>query len=184
MGNQITSQVIGQLTQDDTYEDWWKSKEITIPLFNNQKLPITFMNWTPDDFQAHLEEADTALRNFLHLTIDDLNNVTDLVYKNYTDFMDEVIYDGIDPEMANMTQNSDIWKFVYPTDIYISKRHRRDKDIYISVACSCGWDDEHGLQLVFRQGKKVTRVSGEDGHLTEADAWNKPDEEDELLSKF
>lgn len=50
--------------------------------------------------------------------------------------------------------------------------------------CECDWEEEHGLQLVFRQGKKLTRISDQDGHLTEADAYDKPDEEDELLSKF
>jgi hypothetical protein len=98
--------------------------------------------------------------------------------------MDDVVYDGIDPALAEMTEKNEIWNFVYPSDIYVSKRHRRDEDIYIAVSCRCGWDDEHGLQLVFRQGKKITRVSDEDGHLTEADAYDKPDEEDELLSKF
>jgi len=52
------------------------------------------------------------------------------------------------------------------------------------VACECDWEPEHGLQLVFRQGRKLTRISAQDGHLTEADAYDKPDEEDELLSKF
>lgn len=74
--------------------------------------------------------------------------------------------------------------FVQPNQIYISRRHRRDKDVYIQVSCSCDWEQEHGLQLVFRQGKKITRISDEDGHLTEADAYDKPDSDDELLSKF
>lgn len=37
---------------------------------------------------------------------------------------------------------------------------------------------------MFRQGKKLTRISDQDGHLTEADAYDKPDEEDELLSHY
>jgi hypothetical protein len=40
------------------------------------------------------------------------------------------------------------------------------------------------LQLVFRQGRQLTRVSGQDGHLTHADAYNVPDSEDALLSSF
>jgi hypothetical protein len=182
MNNKIISQVIGPLT--NTYSDWWQSEEIAIPFFGNVKVPIIFNEVNPDDYKQYLEEGDAALRNFLHLTLADRDLITDLIHKNYTDFMDNVVYDGIDPGLAEMTEKNEIWNFVYPSDIYVSKRHRRDEDIYIAVSCRCGWDDEHGLQLVFRQGKKITRVSEEDGHLTEADAYDKPDEEDELLSNF
>lgn len=49
--------------------------------------------------------------------------------------------------------------------------------------CGCEWEEEHGLQLVFKEGKKLTRISGYDGHITAADAYDIPDEQDELLSK-
>ena len=37
---------------------------------------------------------------------------------------------------------------------------------------------------MFRQGKVLTRVSHQDGHLTDADAFDKADSEDLLLSRF
>jgi len=77
-----------------------------------------------------------------------------------------------------------IWNFVYPSEIYVSRRQHNDKDIYIILACECEWEREHGLQLALRQGKKLTRVSDQDGHLTEADAYDKSDSEDSLLSAF
>lgn len=52
------------------------------------------------------------------------------------------------------------------------------------MVCNCDWEYEHGLQFVFRQGRVLTRVSAEDGHLTEADAYDKPDSKDKLLSQF
>jgi hypothetical protein len=73
---------------------------------------------------------------------------------------------------------------VHPSEIYVTRRPKNDQDIYIQIACECDWEEEHGLQLVFRQGKKLTRVSSQDGHITEADAYGRPDEEDELLSQF
>jgi hypothetical protein len=79
---------------------------------------------------------------------------------------------------------NEIWNFVYPSDIFVSRRHRRDKDIYITLACECEWNKEHGLQFVFRQGKKLTRISNQDGHLTEADAYDKPDSKDKLLYAY
>jgi hypothetical protein len=100
------------------------------------------------------------------------------------DFLDAVEYDEADEPLRQINNKNEIWEFIQPTEIYISRRHRRDNDIYLQVSCECDWEQEHGLQLVFRQGKKLTRISDQDGHLTEADAYDKPDEEDELLSKF
>ena len=66
----------------------------------------------------------------------------------------------------------------------MARRSRRYEDIYINVTCECEWEKEHGLQIVFRQGKQLTRISEQDGHLTEADAYDKPDKEDALLNQF
>lgn len=177
MNNKQTSVVAGPLVQHESITEWLISEPIPVPFFDNKKLPVIFMEIDP-------EETNEALGNFLQLTAADRLHISDLVYKNYTDFLDEVDFDGIEEGLSDIKEDHEIWNFVYPTEIYVSRRHRRDKDVYICVSCECGWEEEHGLQLVFRQGKKLTRISDEDGHLTEADAWDKPDEEDELLSKF
>ena len=92
--------------------------------------------------------------------------------------------DDIPVAMRNLNSHDEIWDFVTPMCIYATRRPYKEKDIYINLTCSCEWEKEHGLQLVFRQGKKITRVSQEDGHLTDADAYGKPDSEDYLLSMF
>ena len=97
------------------------------------------------------------------------------------DFLNGVEYDEADKPLWDIKQKNDIWNFIYPQDIYVTRRHRRDEDIYINVTCGWEWEQEHGLQFVFRQGKKSTRISDQDGHITEADAYDK---EDELLSQF
>lgn len=176
----MTSQVVGQLTEHESISEWLKSEAVAIPFFDNKKVVVTFMDLSPED----LADADEALRNFFALTPDDRLRLSDLVYKNYTDFLDEVDFDGIEEGLSDIKEDTEIWNFVYPMDLYVSRRHRRDHDIYICVSCECGWEEEHGLQFVFRQGKKLTRLGAEDGHLTEADAYDKPDEEDEMLSKF
>ncbi|MGK0365192.1 MAG: hypothetical protein ACI85O_002257 [Saprospiraceae bacterium] len=48
--------------------------------------------------------------------------------------------------------------YVYPQDIYVTRRHQSDKDIYLNIDCECEWEQEHGLQLVFRQGKQLTKI--------------------------
>jgi hypothetical protein len=184
MSNQITSQVLGQLTQDENISDWWKSKAFKIPFFDNNQLTIIFTGFEPNQDTTFLQEADQALTNFFKLSSVDRNAISDLAYKNCMDFLDEVGFDEVDESLKEIVDKNDIWKFIHPSEIYVARRPYEEEDMYVQVACECDWEQEHGLQLVFRQGKKLTRISAQDGHLTEADAYDKPDEEDELLSKF
>ena len=184
MSNQIKSQVLGQLTQNETFSDWWKSKAFKIPFFDDNELSIIFMDFEPDHDTTFLQEADQALTNFFVLNSADRNSISDLAYKNCMDFLDAVGFDEADKPLRKIKDKNEIWKFIHPSEIYVTRRPYKEQDMYVTVACECDWEQEHGLQLVFRQGRKLTRISDQDGHLTEADAYGKPDEEDELLSKF
>ena len=184
MSQDIISKIIGRLKQEANFPDWWKSDAIEIPFFDNEKLTITFMDFEPDHDKTFVEEADQALANFLQLTSADRNSISDLANKNCQDFLDAVGFDEADETLRQINKQDEIWKFIHPTEIYLTRRNRRDNDIYVQIACECDWEQEHGLQLVFRQGKQLTRISEQDGHLTEADAYDKPDEEDELLSIY
>jgi hypothetical protein len=110
--------------------------------------------------------------------------ISDLVYKNFKTIISEVDYPYWSDTLRQTKEATEIWKFVQPTGITVSRRPYGEQDIFIDISCECEWEEEHGLQLVFRQGKKLTRVSQIDGHLTDADAYDIPDSEDELLSKF
>lgn len=184
MKKEIISQIIGQLKQDDNFPDWWKSEEISIPFFDNEKLTIIFMDFEPEHDKTFIEEADQALRNFLALKTDDRNSISGLAYKNCMDFLESVEDDEDDEPLRQIKNKNEIWNFIQPSEIYVTRRPSKDQDIYVFIACECDWEQEHGLQLVFRRGKKLTRISHQDGHLTESDAYDKPDEQDELLSKF
>lgn len=184
MSNQIISQILGQFTQDNNFSDWWKSEAFEIPFFDNKRLPVIFMGFEPDHDTTFLQEADLALTNFLKLNSADRNSISELAYKNCMDFLDAVGFEEADQSLKEIKDKNEIWKFIHPSEIYVTRRPYKEQDLYVFVACECEWEQEHGLQLVFRQGKKLTRISDQDGHLTEADAYNKPDEEDELLSKF
>ena len=167
---------IGELSSHSQFsEDWFVSQKIPIPFLENEDL--TFLVVLDDK----LVDIDNAIKEFLRKDLSDRNKISHLVFQNYKDFV-EAVGDG--DFTSNIEKETDIWRYVYPVEILVERRHRRDKSIYVSILCECDWEIEHGLQIVFRQGKKVTRVSSQDGHLTEADAWDKPDEDDELLAKF
>lgn len=184
MTKEITSKIIGQLRQEDQFPYWWKSSKIEVPFFENKKLKVTFMDFEPEHDKTFIEEADQALTNFLKLNLVDRNSISDLAYRNCKDFLDAVDFDEADQPLRQIKDYNEIWNFIHPTEIYVTRRPYKEHDVYLMLACECDWEQEHGLQLVFRQGKQLTRISDQDGHLTEADAYGKPDEEDELLSNY
>ncbi len=180
----ISSKVLGELKQNEEFDDWWESEPVDIPFFDGKQIVITYMDLVPEDDPDFMGEADQALSSFLQKGNADRLALSELAYQNCMDFLQAVGYDEDDKPLWDIKDKEEIWKFIYPEQIYLTRRHRRDKDIYISLICECEWEQEHGLQLVFRQGKKLTRISAQDGHITEADAYDDPDEEDELLSQF
>jgi hypothetical protein len=184
MTKEITSKIIGQLKQEDQFPDWWKSSKIEVPFFENEKLTVTFMDFEPKHDKTFIEEADQALTNFLKLNLVDRNSISDLAYRNCKDFLDAVDFDEADQPLRQIKDYNEIWNFIHPTEIYVTRRPYKEHDVYLMLACECDWEQEHGLQLVFKQGKQLTRISDQDGHLTEAGAYDKPDEEDELLSNY
>jgi len=178
MSNTITSAVIGKLEQHAEFSDWWEHGPVAIPFFDNAQIPVTFSDYVPEEDAQFMAEADAALTNFLRLDADYRLSISEHAWLNFADFADEVGVNGIPKKMRVLTDEKLIWKHIHPTKIYVTRRPYNEQDIYVQVACECDWEPEHGLQLVFRQGRKLTRVSNQDGHLTEADAWDKPDEED------
>ena len=180
----ITSKIIGRLTQNDRFSDWWESDIMAVPFFDNKKMKIIFMDFMPESDATFIKEADEALQLFLKKSTADRLKISNLVYKNCMNFLNAVGYDEMDKPLWDINDQNDIWNHVHPNEIYITRRSYQDEDIYVNISCECDWEEEHGLQLVFRQGKQINRVSQIDGHLTDADAYDKPDANDELLSKF
>ena len=181
---EIHSKVIGQLKQHSEFADWWVSEEIEVPFFDNKSLTVTFMGFEPENDHTFINEADISLMNFLKLNAECIRSISEHAYKNCMDFLEAIEFDEADEPLRQIKDKNEIWNFIQPSGISVDRRHRNDKDIYVAVECNCDWEREHGLQFVFRQGKKLTRISAIDGHLTDADAYGIPDEKDILLSKF
>lgn len=180
----VTSQVLGTLSQDVDLDDWWLSAPIAIPFFADHRMPIVF-TLEPGEDTAFIAEADAAVAHFLRLGEEARRDAAPRVHRNCREFMEAIGQEDDPEEPVNaVTDPMGIWAFVRPVGIRVRRRHRRDRDVYVSINCNCDWEVEHGLLLVFRRGQQLTRVSAFDGHLTEADAYDKPDDDDEMLARF
>lgn len=163
----IKSNIIGLLNQANGFDDWWESNPIAIPFFEDKKIAITYMDFVPESDPTFIEEADLAIKTFLSKVATDRISISNAAYKNCMDFLNMVEYDEADQPLWNIKDKNDIWKFIYPHDIYVTRGHGKDEGIYINTACECEWEQEHGFQMVFKRGDQLVRLSAQDGYIGE-----------------
>jgi hypothetical protein len=161
----ITLPTVGTLHRSD-FDDWF-SMTRDVPLLG-KAMPITVADFHPDDpAQARrLGLFDTALSSFLTLTSADRATASRRVLQNCHEYIDAVGEDEWNAAMAAISNPEEIWTFVYPRDVSVAYDDDTRR-VYVSIACECEWEQEHGLQLVYRDGSTLTRVSAQDGHYAD-----------------
>lgn len=153
----MESKIVGQLKANEHDPDFFESEPFEIPFFDNKKLKIGFVE---AEHQPYLDGADKVLENFLKLNSTDKIRNSEIVNHYYT----ETLRHG-HTKPLNVSTSQDIWNFVTPTEIII--HWDENGDFFLCVSCDCEWEQEHGLQLVFKNGQTLTRASGHDGHFTD-----------------
>jgi len=160
----IEIEAVGKMMQDKNYSDSYQSQPLPIQFFDGKKLEITIYGVHESDPNL-VSEASRAIQSFLLKDEKEKYDYSSLVYQNYLEVVEMVGADFFEIEFE-IENERDIWKYVYPSQIYVSRNSDGDEDVYLEIKCGCEWEDEHGLQLIFRRGLKLTRVSEIDGHLT------------------
>ncbi|MDF2456590.1 MAG: hypothetical protein K0R51_2583 [Cytophagaceae bacterium] len=151
-------EIVGPLKPNPDYARWYESKPVYIP-YLDQKIKITFTKGNDSTFMAG---AEVVLNRFLQLTTQDQNKDSEKVESYYQASVKESI-----AKPLAIKQAKDVWLFTTPTDVFIEQNI--NGKFYVTISCKCDWEKTHGLQLVFREGKKMTRASGHDGQLED---WN------------
>jgi hypothetical protein len=143
-----------------------RRKPVPIAVLGGKLCTICLEGYT---FDRKKHEFDAAIKNFLSLDATALKETEGYVFQYYKDCED--FWKSCDVEFKPIKSPADVWAHVHlgsqPT---VSRRSYGDKGIYISLECGCDWEEEHGMQLVFKNGLKVTKVGAFDGHLTNSDA--------------
>ena len=166
---------LGALSRHPDVSEWLITAPILLQFFPSKELLFIFDEGLPE-FEISPDAVDAA-KNFIALRESDRVNTSLAVYRNYQEFVQATGHGRL-----AVDKPEDIWNFVSPQEILVSRRSRVDKRIYVQLLCECAWDPEHGLQLVFREGAVLSRVSMQDGHLTYADAFGLPqDPEGEII---
>jgi hypothetical protein len=115
------------------------------------------------------EDMARAMRSFVALKPSALAAAEKDVFRYYLDCKGD-----LGPGSVEIARAKDVWKHVrFGVEATFSRRRIGGK-VYVSLGCACDWEQEHGLQIVFEEGRRVNKVGAFDGHLTNSDAYADP----------
>jgi len=166
---------LGDLRRHEDIEEWSVSDPIPVPYLGNQKVKF-IVEGIEDDNSP--EDFSISIKQFLSLSESDQLGAAPYLFHEYrraANVLDE------EDLLVHVGAVSEVWRHVQMTAIYVSRRHRADNLVYVQVTGNCGWDPEHGIQVVFRRGNVLARVSSQDGHLTTADAYALPEDQNTIV---
>jgi len=144
-----------------------RRKPVPIAVLGGKLCTICLEGYTWDKKK---DEFDAAIANFLSLDAAALREAEGYVFQYYKDY--EAGWKSYDDDFKPIKSPGDVWAHVrFGKEPTVSRRRYGDKGIYISLECGCDWEEEHGLQIVFKNGLKVNKVGSYDGHLTNSDAY-------------
>jgi hypothetical protein len=156
---------LGELTRNNYGE--YQSDPITVRVLGGKKCRFTVEEYDDDPDK---EAFHVAIANFLGLNESALKDAAPHVFQYYKDLEDD--WKSYDDDFKPIKSPDGVWAHVrFGSELTVSRRGYGDKGIYISIECGCDWEEEHGMQIVFKNGLKVNKVGPFDGHLTNADAF-------------
>jgi hypothetical protein len=165
---------LGELERDDEFP-WFTSEPIEIPCLDGERLRFVLEDVDTDE---RPEEFALAVARFLSLTTHDRDHAAPHVFAVYRENLDSFVDEAAAPQIASPAE---VWDYVDAREIRVSRRGCGDKKVYVGIMADCDWEEEHGLQLVYRGGFELCRVSDQDGHLTNTEAHGAPESDDRIV---
>ena len=163
--------------------EWWQSEPVALAYIDGA--PVAF-RIDAAALQAAPSDVADAVVAFLRLSSTDRLAAGRYVHASYLDTADairsrpEVYLPAWQPVLdLPIRMPSDVWPLVEVGTVDVERREE-DGLIYVSVSLHVPWDEEHGIQIVYRRGRELSRVSSMDGHLTTADAYALPEANDRV----
>lgn len=158
--------ILGELEIDD-FDDFLRSKPIAVNVLGGEKFEFILEEYEEDRAKDEFHEA---IENFLSLDYSVLRQAQNYIYQYYSNIFIKLTPD--DDWYVEIASPNDVWKHIkFGYNPMVSRRPHGDELVYISLACSCDWEQEHGLQIVFKQGLYINKVGPYNGHLTNSDAY-------------
>ncbi|MFG2003929.1 DUF6985 domain-containing protein [Spirillospora sp. NPDC048911] len=147
----------------------YQSEPVPVPMLGGALCRVVVEGYdddlAPEDFHA-------AISAFLALERSALEAAAPSIFAYYRDIMDDVVAAGDDEWYVEIDGPHDVLDHIrFGDEPVVSRDSRRGRHVYVSLECECDWEPEHGLQIVFRDGRTVTKVGPYNGHLTNSAAY-------------
>lgn len=141
-------------------------EKVRLPYFDNIEVKLD------QETDISIPGAANALNTFLALTPNDRLSDAAHIYAYYRDIHLAVGgEEWMDAEMGVPEAPSDLWKSVFPTDLMVIQELVDDGHWYVGVMADCAWEKEHGLWMVWKDGRHLCKVGEYDGHASNASAY-------------
>ncbi len=159
--------IIGTVTKDEEL-GWYYSEPIPVQVLGGQLCRIVLSGYDDD---ANKDDFHAAIKNFLSINQSVLNDAEPHVFQYYQDC--KRYWAGNSEEFISIESPEEVWQHVrFGSEPIVSRRSSGDKGIYISLECNCEWEEEHGLQIVFKNGLTINKIGQFDSHCTNSDAYD------------
>jgi hypothetical protein len=167
---------LGDVTRNAEF-GWYWSDPIPVSVLNGLPCRIVVAGYDEDHDHSQFH---TTIQNFLSIGPSALLAVGEHIFAYYV-----AVRDAGDFEVPLIRSASEVWSHVVlGTEAVVKRRGYGDMEVYVSVACECDWEPEHGLQIVFRRGLEVVKVGPYDGHCTNSDAYDDDELENVIFVRW
>lgn len=158
---------IGTLTENEYGE--LRSARVPLAAFGGADGVFVLEGYSDD---PHPEDFHVAIRNMLEAQPILLEGATPYLHQYYLDCAELL---GDELPSLDIHEPADVWKHVdLNLELAVMRDHGSGREVFLSVSGSCAWEPEHGLQLVFEDGRKVSKVGPYDGHVSNVSAFDDP----------
>lgn len=147
---------------------WHRSEPIAVPLLGGDLCIFLIEAYDGDEQPGDFHEA---IRTFLTIDRSALEAAAPSIFAYYRDVVDHVGADGWRRDVKIDGPDDVLDHVQLGREATVSRDEDGDRHVYVSLESECDWEPEHGLQIVFRDGRTVTKIGPCDGHLTNAAAY-------------
>lgn len=164
---QIEIEPIGPLQFSEDLE-WYVSRPIKLSLLSDREMAIAIEGYDEDGAK---EDFTETVKNLLAAKPQVLQDVSHHLHAYFLDQNNNEFRE--DDDQIEISDPEKVWEYIdFGDEIKVERRGYGDEGIYASLECSCDWEDEHGLQIVLKNGNVVCKVGPYDGHPTNSDAYD------------
>lgn len=103
----IIIEPIGEFKQHPKWKESYETEDnISVPFLDSDKINFS-LEYFEDD-ENFLSDAKAIVDEFLGLTLNDREKISQYVFQNYREFLDDIEYDECDEPLHELIRNDDV----------------------------------------------------------------------------